>query len=197
MTTRWETETPDDHSHTYVAHIRGMAAQGRDLGGEARLLDAIVAPGSHVLDAGCGLGRVGAVLHERGHRVVGVDVDPVLIDAAREDHPGPTWIVGDLASLDLAGHGVDEPFDGAAVAGNVMVYVGEGTERAVLERLAAHLRPDAPAVFGFAIDRHYTVDAFDADAQASGFDVEHRFATWDLRPWRDGDGWAVTILRRA
>ena len=57
---------------------------------------------ARVLDAGCGPGRVGAFLHALGHTVVGVDVDPVLIVAANADHPGPTWIVGDLAELSLA-----------------------------------------------------------------------------------------------
>jgi SAM-dependent methyltransferase len=66
-----------------------MAAEGADLGGEARLVDAMVAPGSRLLDAGCGTGRTAAVLHARGHRVVGVDADPVLIAAAEADHPGP------------------------------------------------------------------------------------------------------------
>src|SRR3712207_7319266 len=37
--------------------------------------------------------------------------DPVLIEAAREDHPGPHWIVGDLAELDLPALGISEPFD--------------------------------------------------------------------------------------
>jgi len=196
MTTRWASETPDDHSERFVAHFRGLAAQGRDLGGEARLLDAIVGPVSYLLDAGCGTGRTAAVLHARGHRVVGVDADPVLVSAARVDHPGPTWVVDDLAHLDLAAHGVSGPFDGAVVAGNVMVYLGEGTERAVLGRLAGHLAPDAPAAVGFATDRHYTLESFDADAAASGFVVEHRFATWDLRPWRSDADFAVTILRR-
>lgn len=194
--TRWVTENPETHSQSYVDHFRRLAAQGRDLGGEARLLDALVAPGSHLLDAGCGTGRTGSVLHARGHRVVGVDADPLLVGAAREDHPGPRWIVGDLSTLDLAAHGVDEPFDGAVMAGNVMVYVAAGTERAVLAGIARHLAPGAPLVTGFAADRHYAPYDFDDDAAAAGFVAEHRFATWDLRPWQDGGDFAVTILRR-
>ena len=62
---------------------------GQDLAGEARLVDAMVDRGARILDAGCGPGRVGAELHARGHRVVGVDVDPMLIDAARTRPPGP------------------------------------------------------------------------------------------------------------
>ena len=60
------------------------------------------APCSRVLDAGCVPGRVGAELAARGHIVVGVDVDPLLIAAAEADHPGPRWIVADLADFDLS-----------------------------------------------------------------------------------------------
>jgi SAM-dependent methyltransferase len=195
--TRWVTDTPDDHSHRYVSHFRDLAVQGSDLAGEARLVDALVAPGSHVLDAGCGTGRTGAVLHARGHRVVGVDADPVLVAAAREDHAGPTWLVGDLATLDLGAHGIDEPFDAVVLAGNVMVFVAPGTERAVLSRVGAHLAPDGVAVLGFATDRGYPLAAFDADVLATGFTLEHRFSTWDLRPWREAADFAVSVLRRS
>ena len=90
------------HSSWYVERFRKMAAAGDDLAGEARLVDAMVPRGSRILDAGCGPGRVGAALAAVGHDVVGVDVDPVLIEAAETDYPGPRWIVQDLAELDLA-----------------------------------------------------------------------------------------------
>jgi len=92
------------HSSWYVERFRTMAAAGDDLAGEARLVDAMVARGARILDAGCGPGRVGSALARVGHEVVGVDVDPVLIAAANEDHPGPRWLVGDLAELDLPAH---------------------------------------------------------------------------------------------
>ena len=173
-----------------------MAADGVDLGGEARLLDAMTQPGSRILDAGCGPGRVGSILYERGHVVVGVDVDPELIAAARDDHPGPQWIVGDLATLDLPAAGIVEHFDAAVVAGNVMTFVAPGSERDVLRRIAAHLVPDGIAVVGFGTNRGYEVAAFDVDLRAAGFVLEHRFATWDLRPWHEGADFAVSALRR-
>ncbi|MEV0393257.1 class I SAM-dependent methyltransferase [Polymorphospora rubra] len=194
--TRWSTDTGPDHSQWYVDRFRQLAAEGADLGGEARLLDAMVAPGSRILDAGCGTGRIGATLAARGHTVLGVDADPVLIDAARTDHPGPRWLVADLATLDLPASGITEPFDAAVVAGNVMAFVAPGTERDVLTRMAAHLRPDGIVVVGFGTDRGYALAAFDADIDASGLRREHRFATWDLRPWHDGADFAVTVLRR-
>ncbi|MEH1100281.1 class I SAM-dependent methyltransferase [Micromonospora sp. CPCC 205561] len=194
--TRWETETGPEHSQWYIDRFRRLAAEGADLAGEARLVDALVAPGSRILDAGCGTGRVGAALAARGHSVVGVDADPALVEAARADHPGPRWLVADLAELDLAAAGEAEPFDAAVVAGNVLAFVAPGTEREVLRRVAAHLSPDGVLAVGFGTDRGYPLAGFDADAVAAGLRLEHRFATWDLRPWRDDAEFAVTVLRR-
>ncbi|WP_370616555.1 class I SAM-dependent methyltransferase [Mumia sp. Pv 4-285] len=190
-TPRWFTDTSDGHSQWYVERFRTMEREGADLGGEARLVDALVPPGSRILDAGCGPGRVGARLHAAGHEVVGVDVDPELIAAAEEDHPGPSWTVGDLAALDLPG----EPFDLAVSAGNVMVFLAPGSERAVLERLRVHVRPGGRIVLGFRTDWAYRVAALDADVAAVGLVLEQRFATWDLVPYDDSADFAVTLLR--
>lgn len=194
--TRWVTETKDGHSEWYVERFRTMAAEGQDLGGEARLIDAMLAPGSRVLDAGCGPGRVGAILHERGHTVVGVDADPVLIAAAEQDHPGPRWLVADLAELDLAAQGEPEPFAGAVLAGNVIVFVAPGTETEVLRRVAAHVVDYGFIVVGFHTDRELSLDAFDAAVAAAGLRLEHRFATWDLRAWTSEADFAVNVLRK-
>ena len=194
--TRWVTNHGPEHSEWYIERFRQMAAEGADLAGEARLLDAMLARRSRVLDAGCGPGRVGAELAARGHTVVGVDVDPRLIEAAQADHPGPTWLVADLAELDLAQHGITEKFDAAVLAGNVMPYVAPATEGVVLARIAAHIRLDGVVVVGFGTDRGYSLAAFDAHAKAAGLDLEHRFATWDLRPWRADAPFAVTVLRK-
>lgn len=193
--TRWVTETSDEHSQWYIQRFRRMADDGVDLGGEARFMDAMAAPGSRILDAGCGPGRVGGRLHERGHRVVGVDVDPELIAAAVADHPGPQWVVADLAVLDLPAVGIAEPFDAAVLAGNVLAFVAAGTEGDVLRRIAAHLVPGGFVVIGLGTDRGYPVERLDEDAAAAGLVLEHRFATWDLLPWRDDAGFAVSVLR--
>lgn len=194
--TRWVTAHGDGHAQWYIDRFRRMAAEGVDLCGEARLLDAMLARRSRVLDAGCGPGRVGAELAARGHVVVGVDADPELIAAARTDHPGPTWLVADLAELDLAGIGEQEPFDAAVVAGNVMPFLAPGTEPVVLARIASVLRDDGLLVVGFGLDRGYPLPDFDAHAAAAGLALEHRFATWDLRPWRQDAEFALTVLRR-
>lgn len=190
-TPRWFSETSDGHSQWYIERFRTMEREGVDLGGEARLVNALVQPRSRILDAGCGPGRVAARLYAAGHDVVGVDVDPALIEAAEEDHPGPQWRVGDLATLELDG----DPFDLAVVAGNVMVFLAPGSERTVLERLKAHVRPGGRIVIGFRTDRPYGPADLDVDAEAAGLVVEQRFATWDLVPYDDSADFAVTLLR--
>jgi len=193
--TRWVTETGPGHSEWYIERFRTMAAEGADLAGEARLVDAMVPRRARILDAGCGPGRIGGYLHDVGHTVVGVDVDPKLIAAAAADHPGPRWLVADLAELDLVALGETEPFDAAVLAGNVMVFIAPGTEADVLRRVAAHVRPDGFIVVGFHVDRGLSLDELDAAVAEAGLRVEHRFATWDLKAWHDGADFAVTVLR--
>lgn len=191
---RWFTDTDEGHSQWYIERFRTMAADGVDLVGEARLVDAMLARGSRVLDAGCGPGRIAGYLHAVGHTVVGVDVDPALIAAAQQDHPGPRWLVADLVDLDLAAVGEEEPFDAAILAGNVMAFVARGTETDVLTRVRAHIRPDGFAAVGFHTDR-YDLAEFDRHVAEAGFVLEHRFATWDLRPWHEDADFAVSVLR--
>lgn len=185
------------HSQWYIDRFRAMAAAGRDLDGEARLVDAMAPRGAHILDAGCGAGRLGGYLAAAGHRVVGVDVDPTLIEAAQHDHPGPRWLVGDLAELDLPARGVTEPFDVIVSAGNVMTFLAPSTRGVTLTRLRAHLAPDGRAMIGFGAGRDYEFDQFLDDAAAAGFRVDLLLSTWDLRPFTDGSDFLVAILSPA
>jgi len=188
-------EEDPEHSAAYVQRFRTLAAQGMDLVGEARLVDAMLGRGSRVLDAGCGPGRVGAHLHEVGHQVVGVDADPVLIAAAEEDHPGPRWLVGDLAELDLPAQGIAEPFDAIVCAGNVMAFLAVSTRREVLRRMRDHVAADGRAAIGFGAGRGYEFDDFLADARAVGWAEDLLLSTWDLRPFTPDAEFLVAVLR--
>jgi SAM-dependent methyltransferase len=190
-------EADPNHSQWYVDRFRSMAAAGADLGGEARLIDAMVPRRSRILDAGCGSGRVGAVLAGAGHDVVGVDLDPVLIAAAQSDHPGPRWLVGDLARLDLPAQGIAEGFDVVVSAGNVMTFLAVDTRREVLRRLRGHLRGDGRVVVGFGAGRGYDFDEFIDDARGSGLAPDLMLSTWDLRPFTAGADFLVAVLRQA
>lgn len=200
--TRWATDNPDDHSAGYVAHFRQLTAEGADLDGEARFVDGLLARGSRVLDAGCGQGRTGGALHRWGHHVVGVDADPVLIDAARTDNPGPEYVLADLADLDLAKHGIAGRFDAAVLAGNVISFVTPGTEASVLQAIARHLVDGGLIVTGFHLEK-CDVARHDAAASEAGLTQVSRFATWDLDPWPGNAqptdetvDFCVTVLRR-
>ncbi|TWS23604.1 class I SAM-dependent methyltransferase [Tsukamurella sputi] len=191
-TPRWFTDTKEGHSEWYVERFRTMAREGADLVGEARLVDAMVGRNARILDAGCGPGRIGGYLHSVGHDVTGVDVDPVLIAAAEADHPGPRWLVQDLAELDL-----DGAFDAIVCAGNVLVFVAEGTETTVLANFRKHLTPEGFAIVGFHTNRGLTPEQLDVHAAEAGLRTDLRLATWDVKPWHDGADFAVTVLRPA
>ena len=195
-TNRWLQliEQDADHSARYIERFRAMAAAGDDLHGEARFVDAMVERNSRILDAGCGPGRVGGRLAELGHHVVGVDLDPVLIAAAEEDHPGPTWLVADLAVLDLPSIGVEEGFDVVISAGNVMAFLAPETRQPVLARLAAHLRPGGRLVIGFGAGRDYEFADFFADLDQVGLVADVVLSTWHLHAFADTSDFLVASI---
>ena len=63
-------------------------------------------PGS-ALDAACGTGRHSAYLAARGHRVIGVDSSPDMLDRARVRVPHAQFRIGDLHQLPLPDDHVD------------------------------------------------------------------------------------------
>jgi SAM-dependent methyltransferase len=180
------------HSQWYIQRFRTLAENGADLGGEARLIDAMVGRGARILDAGCGTGRVGGLLAAAGHEVTGVDLDPELIAAARQDHPGADWHVGDLAELDLP-----ERFDVIVCAGNVMTFVAPDTRGEILRRMRLQLGEQGRVVVGFGADRGYAFNDFLTDAADAGLTPDVLLSTWDLRPFGADAEFLVALLRPA
>ncbi|WP_028709448.1 DUF480 domain-containing protein [Propionicicella superfundia] len=88
----------------YDALAEAPGAIGPDLAGlplDRWLLDRVsaAAGGGPVADLGCGRGRTTAYLTEAGVDVVGSDMSPATIAAARADHPGVSFEVGDFGRL--------------------------------------------------------------------------------------------------
>jgi trans-aconitate methyltransferase len=84
------------------------------------LLDLLEAqPGERVLDLGCGTGHQTAELTRRGAEAVGVDSDPAMVERARLEHPGTTYVLADAQHLTADGP-LAEPFD--AVVSNAALH---------------------------------------------------------------------------
>jgi SAM-dependent methyltransferase len=70
-----------------------------------QIIDAL--PPGDALDAACGTGRYAEYLTAHGHRVVGVDSSPDMLDRARARVPSGEFILGDLHCLPLPDSSVD------------------------------------------------------------------------------------------
>jgi SAM-dependent methyltransferase len=191
----------------YGAHFARLLADGVDVEGEARLADALAPRQAWILDAGSGMGRVGAALTRRGHRVVGVDFDPEVIDQSRDTFPELPMVTSRLDQLTpstLSTAGFPTSYDLIVCVGNVMILLAPDTERDALGAMAALLAPEGRMMVGFALRdapaptaRTYPAAEFVADAAAVGLAVESRHASYDLTPFTDASTYAVHVLRHA
>ncbi len=166
--------------------------------GEARFINAIVGRSATILDAGCGTGRIAAALVLAGHRAVGIDADPILVDAGRRHHPRVPLAELDLLQVDsgeLAARGLPTAYDAVVAAGNVLLFVADGTEHDVVTRLAQVLSPGGRLVVGFHTSGHFSHDRLDEMSREAGLTKEFRFATWQCDPFTDDADWAVSVYR--
>jgi SAM-dependent methyltransferase len=192
--TRWQgTDAP--RGDDYDARWKDMAAKGRNVHGEADLVEALLreSHGTRVLDAGCGTGRVAIELARRGFSVLGADADAAMLAGAKAKAPDLEWLHTDLARL-------DEQFVGdvdlVALAGNVMIFLAPGTEERVLAQLADRLVPGGLLVAGFQLrPNRLSLANYDRHCASAGLLAVSRWATWDREPFTDGD-YAVSLHRR-
>jgi len=186
--------SPDQYDERWAA----LAATGAEIHGEVDLVEALLQEHGltgAVLDAGCGTGRVAVELAARGHAVTGVDLDPALLDAARVKDPRPRWVTADLATL--GPEVAPGPFAAAVAAGNVMIFVARGTERAVVANLAARLEPGGLLIAGFQVRRgRLGIDEYDEHCAAAGLEPLAHFATWARDPLDASADYAVAVHRR-
>jgi SAM-dependent methyltransferase len=194
VATRWSgADAP--RGDDYDARWAALAAEGRNVHGEADLVDALLraSGGTTVLDGGCGTGRVAIELARRGYRVTGVDADAAMLAAARAKAPGLTWAEADLAELPPD---VDGPYELIVLAGNVMIFVGKGTEGRVLANLADRLAQGGLLVAGFQLRAgRLTLAEYDGLCADAGLVLDTRWSTWDREPY-DGGDYAVSVHRR-
>ncbi len=193
-----------DKNSGYGRRFAELVGSGADVDGEARLADVLAPRQARILDAGSGMGRVAAYLHGRGHRVVAAEPDPRLVEQSRRTYPDVEVLPHDILGLtdvilEMAGRPTE--FDLIVCVGNVITFVAEGTEVAVLRRLRDLLAHDGRILVGFHLRggpetaRKLTPEEFRAEVAAAGLRIDQRFGGYDLRPV--DDEYAVTILSAA
>jgi SAM-dependent methyltransferase len=115
------------------------------LKGEVDFYAGLIAPGSWVLELGCGTGRISLPLAERELAVVGLDNAPNMIAAAQAKHAKAApdikartaFLVGDMTGFNLNNtfDAVIAPFFGFSH------LAGGAPRRSAMTMIARHLRP--------------------------------------------------------
>lgn len=182
----------------YDRRWESMAAQGRSVHGELDFVERLFPNRTlSILDAGCGTGRLAVEAARRGHRAVGVDLDPDMIERAAAKSSDIPWMCADLSSVRL-----EERFDVVVMAGNIPLFCAPGTQGAIVSNLARHLASDGVLVCGFSVERGvgtYTPNDLRRDAMEAGLGEIDQYATWEGDPLDPNgtDEYAVVVCRRA
>jgi SAM-dependent methyltransferase len=138
---------------------RGWPAQ-EDVGDLALVERHLLGLPGPVLDLGCGPGQWTAHLHARGADVTGVDVVPEFVEHARSAHPGPAFVLGSMADLDVPAHSV-----AGVLSWYSTIHLPPAELAGVLAGFRRLLAPGGALVVGF----------FDSDDSVAPFD--HRVTT--------------------
>ena len=186
----------------YDQRWESMAARGENVHGEAdavtrlierHVVDRVGAEGPrvcHVLDAGCGTGRLAVELERRGHIVTAIDLDPDMVERARAKSSAIRWLVGDLAKLDDV-IDADDGYDVIVMAGNILNFCAPGSQTAIVHNLVRHLAAGGMLVCGWSQelrDDAYLWTDFVRDARELGANLAETWTNWD------GDTMPVSTL---
>lgn len=130
----------------YVEHIGSELSVAVDGAAELAAIDRFAASISEgtVADIGCGPGRVAAYLAARAVDVVGFDIAPGMVAAARTTHPSLPFEVGTLTAIPA----IDDAFAGAVCWYSIIHTPLAELEPAWVE-LRRVLQPSAPLLLAF------------------------------------------------
>lgn len=132
-----------------AAYARQFPGTGPEADLDLAMVDHLVSlagPAPHVLDAGCGAGRMGRYLADRGCRVNGLDVSPGMVAMARRDHPDLATTVGSVTDLPYP----DETFD-AALYWYSTIHSPDDRLPRIAAEAARVVRRGAPVLVGFQV----------------------------------------------
>jgi SAM-dependent methyltransferase len=124
-----------------TAHVYDLLYSFKDYDAEAAALAELITarrPGARsLLDVACGTGRHLELLRATFPDVAGVDMEPGLLEIARERLPGVPLVGADMRSFDLG-----RRFDGVTCLFSSVGYLADARELdAAVARMAAHLEP--------------------------------------------------------
>lgn len=164
--------------------------------------------GASILDMGCGTGRHAVELAKRGYRVTGVDISEGMLEVARKkaetEGASVRWVQADaIRPLDLLApissaedtsvdvhNSEGELFDAAislCEGGFGLIGQGEDAEthdRAILDNIAAHLKPNAPFLLttlnGYQVIRQMKDEFIEAGRFDPATMVSNYEDQWDL-----------------
>lgn len=109
------------------------------VGDEPDVIEAAVPAGAHILELGCGVGRVTHPLAGRGFRITAVDESPQMLERVR----GARTVCSPIESLDLG----DETFD-AVVLASFLVHAGDpGVRDGLLRTCRRYVRDGGVVLF--------------------------------------------------
>ncbi len=151
----------------------------RTLQHDHRRLAALLRPGMHVLDAGCGTGSITAgiagAVGPQGS-VTGLDRDESLLAIARQDYRGIASLefqTGDLLEFNSA------PRFDIVTAARLIQWISEPAE--AVRRMAAATKPGGLAV---ALDYNHGLNSWTPDPP-----IEFRMFYGKFLAWRAANGW--------
>jgi SAM-dependent methyltransferase len=155
----------------YLRTLPFLTPQATQLEAQFVMDSLAVAPGTQVLDVGCGYGRHAMELAARGYHVVGLDSSlPLLLRGADEaQRRGLTinFVHGDMRDMAFDGQ-----FDGAYCLFSTFGYFDDETNKKTAANICRALKPGARCVFEL-LNRDYMI------------------ADLPLRVWWEGDGCVV------
>ena len=113
MREQWSTGAAGwvEHRDLFEAELEGFS--------DVLLEELPARPDDRVLDVGCGTGGLAARYLAGGATALGVDISPLMVDAARSSVPGADFVVADAQTEALAGRG---PFTAVVSRFGIMFF---------------------------------------------------------------------------